>query len=59
MMLLTGLDNDMIEHKFDLQNSRNLIIEYCYFGYNRINIDMMSNNAITIKTYWHIWLIQI
>ena len=51
MMLLTGLDNDMIEHKFDLQNSRNLIIEYCYFGYNRINIDMMSNNAITIKTY--------
>ena len=51
MMLLTGLDNDMIEHKFDLQNSRNLIIEYCYFGYNIINIDMMSNNAITIKTY--------
>ena len=43
MMLLTGLDNDMIEHKFDLQISRNLIIEGCYFGCKKINIDMMSN----------------
>ena len=51
MMLLTDLDNDMIEHKFNIYNSRNIIIEGCYFSYNRINIDMMNNNAITIKTY--------
>ena len=49
MTLLTGSDNDTIEYKFDLQNSRNLIMKGCYFGYNKINIDMMSNNSITIK----------